>query len=197
MERPQRYFQLVTHAGEEAKKRLCHPDFFAGTVPSGETFDPAGFFRTGQHCSAFDIKTYLVEDCLTKTRLAADGADLTIFSPFLQEEILSFASTLPPSFKEKNAYRKRILCDTFSPYLYAGLARSRKRGFGVPIAQWMRKEWKERLTETLLDGEAVRMGILSRTGTESLLKEHTGSLADHSYLLYCALILELFLNQTK
>ena len=197
MERPQRYFQLVTHAGEEAKKRLCHPDFFAGTVPSGETFDPAGFFRTGQHCSAFDIKTYLVEDCLTKTRLAADGADLTIFSPFLQEEVFSFASDLPPSFKEKNAYRKRILCDTFSPYLYAGLARSRKRGFGVPIAQWMRKEWKEQLTETLLDGEAVRMGILSRTGTESLLKEHTGSLADHSYLLYCALILELFLNQTK
>ena len=61
----------------------------------------------------------------------------------------------------------------------------------------MRHEWKELLKGTLLDGKAVKSGILSHTGTESLLKEHTGSLADHSYLLYCALILELFLNQTK
>ena len=194
MDKAQRYFSLVSHGEEEIKKRLCNPDFFAGTVSSGETFDPTGFFRTGNSCSVFDIKTYLVEECLTKTRLAASGTDLTILSPFLQEEVFSFASDLPPSFKEKNAYRKRILCDTFSPYLYAGLARSRKRGFGVPIAQWMRHEWKELLKGTLLDGKAVKSGILSHAGTESLLQEHSGGLADHSYLLYCALILELFLK---
>ena len=198
MEKAHRYFSLVSHAEESEKMRLCDPDFFAGTLPSQETFDPEGYFRISHNtCSAFDIKTYLADDCITKTRIASSGGGVTVLSPFLQEQIVDFANALPSSFKEKNAYRKRILCDTFSTYLYEGLARSRKRGFGVPVAKWMRQEWKELLKTTLLDGNAVKQGIFSPAGTEALLREHAKGSADHSYLLYCALILELFLQQDQ
>lgn len=193
--RSQRYHSLVSHTSEESKMLLFNKDFLAGTVPSAETFDPEGYFRTHKDCSVFDIRSYLCEDCLTKSRIASSAADLKLFSPFLQEDVMDFALSLPYSFKEKNAYRKRILCDSFAPDLYEGLGRSRKRGFGVPLAQWMRNQWKDLLYGSLLSGEGVKRGIFSSSGTEQLLKEHSASLKDHSYTLYCALILELFLRE--
>ena len=124
------------------------------------------------------------------------SASLEVRSPFLDYKIAEFSAALPYSFKETNGMRKRILADAFAKYLPAGLASRRKRGFGVPLAAWFRGEWRELLKERLLDGRGVRLGIFRRAELERLLAEHVQKKADHSYFLFSALILELFLKRS-
>ena len=78
------------------------------------------------------------------------SASLELRSPFLDHHVIEFAASLPDSYKEQRGFRKRILCDTFGKYLVPGSERRKKRGFGVPLADWFRNEWKN------LPGERLR-----------------------------------------
>ena len=121
------------------------------------------------------------------------SASLELRSPFLDRRVIEFAAALPDSYKEQAGFRKRILCDTFAGYLPPGLNRRKKRGFGVPLADWFRNEWKDLPGERLLHGKGVELGIFIPSGLEQLIREHQAG-ADHSYALYSALVLEMFLN---
>ena len=124
------------------------------------------------------------------------SASLELRSPFLDWHVIEFAARLPDHFKERNGYRKRILCDTFAKYLPPGLNRRKKRGFGVPLADWFRHEWKDLPRERLLGGEGIRLGVFTRNGVENLIAEHQAG-KDRSYALYSALVLEMFLREGK
>ena len=124
------------------------------------------------------------------------SASLELRSPFLDRRVIEFAAALPDSYKEQGGFRKRILCDTFAKYLPPGLNRRKKRGFGVPLADWFRNEWKDLPRERLLCGKGVELGIFTSSGLERLIREHQAG-ADRSYALYSALVLEMFLDHKK
>ena len=187
-----RYLGLVSHTDEQLKRSFCG-SFFEGVAPTLEAFDSEHFFAAADDCSEFDFHTYLPGDILTKADVASMSASLELRSPFLDWRVIEFAAQLPDEYKERNGYRKRILCDTFARYLPPGLNRRKKRGFGVPLADWFRKEWKNLPRERLLHGEGVRQGIFSSSGLEKLIAGHQSG-KDYSYALYSALVLEMFLN---
>ena len=188
-----RYLGIVSHTDERLKKRFCG-DFFEGVGPTLNQFDADAYFERDNDCSEFDFHTYLPGDILTKADTASMSASLELRSPFLDWRVIEFAARLPDEYKEQNGYRKRILCDTFSKYLPPGANHRKKRGFGVPLADWFRNEWKDLPYERLLHGNGVKQGIFTDAGLESLIREHQAG-KDFSYALYSALILEMFLDQ--
>ncbi|MBQ9336290.1 MAG: asparagine synthase (glutamine-hydrolyzing) [Lentisphaeria bacterium] len=190
-----RYLGIVSHTDEKLKKQFCG-DFFDGVAPTLGQFDADRYFERGSDCSEFDFHTYLPGDILTKADTASMSASLELRSPFLDWHVIDFAARLPDDFKERNGYRKRILCDTFAKYLPPGLNRRKKRGFGVPLADWFRNEWKDLPRERLLGGEGIRLGVFTRAGVEKLIADHLAG-SDRSYALYSALVLEMFLHEGK
>lgn len=190
-----RYLGIVSHTGEALKKQFCG-NFFDGVAPTLAQFDADRYFEHGNDCSEFDFHTYLPGDILTKADTASMSASLELRSPFLDWHVIEFAARLPDRFKEQGGYRKRILCDTFAKYLPPGLNRRKKRGFGVPLADWFRHEWKDLPRERLLDGEGIRLGVFTPAGVERLIAEHQAG-RDRSYALYSALVLEMFLREGK
>lgn len=192
----ERYLGIVSRTGESLKLRFCG-EAFAGMRPTLEQFDTEEHpFGKAGDVPLFDFHTYLPCDILTKADTASMGASLELRSPFLDRRVMEFALALPEDFKEQAGHRKRILTDTFARYLPPGLARRRKRGFGVPLADWFRKEWKTLLLERLPQGEGVKSGMFSETGIEQLIAEHQAG-CDRSYALFSALVLEMFLHSIK
>ena len=187
-----RYLGMVSHTDELLKKSFCG-DFFEGIRPTLEQFDPEHYLEKSDDYSEFDFHTYLPGDILTKADLASMSASLELRSPFLDWHVIEFAAQLPDHYKEHRGFRKKILCDTFAKYLPPGLNHRKKRGFGVPLADWFRKEWKSLPQERLLQGKGVQQGIFSQTGLKKLIAGHLAG-KDHSYALYSALVLEMFLD---
>ena len=187
-----RYLAIVSHTDEALKKRFCG-GFFDGVRSTLDSFDADRAFERAADCSEFDFHTYLPGDILTKSDVASMSASLELRSPFLDHHVIEFAASLPGPYKEERGFRKRILCDTFGKYLPPGLDRRKKRGFGVPLADWFRNEWKNLPGERLLHGKGVQLGIFTASGVEKLIAEHLAG-RDHSYALYSALVLEMFLN---
>ncbi len=188
----ERYLGIVSHTDEQLKRSFCS-GFFADVKPTLEQFDPDHYFEKHSDCSEFDFHTYLPGDILTKADVASMSASLELRSPFLDWHVIEFAAQLPDHYKEDKGYRKKILCDTFAKYLPPGANRRKKRGFGVPLADWFRNEWKELPRERLLHGNGVRQNIFSKSGLEKLIAGHLAG-QDNSYALYSALVLEMFLN---
>ncbi len=197
----ERYFAMICHTKEEDKKRIAG-NLLKETAlsPTVENFDPSSLLEQGtgkclkERVSELDIATYLVNDCLMKGERAAKNAYLDVRAPFLHGDILSLSLRMPYSFKEKNGYRKKILCETFADLLPPGLARRRKKGFGVPLAAFFRQNWKEETCQRLLDGVLVKKGFFDAAGIEKILQEHNGGKKDHSYLIFSLLMAELSLR---
>ena len=200
----ERYFSMITHVKEEDKKRIEGRLLKeAQLLPTLENFDRFGLLTQGtsrernEWCSEFDFANYLANDCLVKMEQASTNAFLDVRSPFLQNDVVDFAMKLPYSFKEKGGVRKRILCDTFSDLMPRGLARRKKRGFGVPVAAFLRKEWKETAEKTLLQGNLVKRGFFDENGIKILLQEHYSTRKDHSYLLLSLMMAEEALKEKE
>ena len=179
-----RYLTIVTHDAKKYFKNLFLDELFSGGIGMpGEAPDPA------DSAARFDLQTYLPGDALTKADLGSMSAGLEVRSPFLDHRVADFAFSLPADFKLSGKKRKRILSDAFKDIIPPGLASRPKRGFGVPIGEWLRGDWQAETKRLLLN---LPQEIFRRDTIARLLAEHESRSADHTYLLYSLLVYALF-----
>lgn len=98
----------------------------------------------------FDMLEYLPDDVLVKLDRASMAVGLETRAPFLHHEVLRFSWGLPLSMKIRNGQTKWILRQVLSKYLPSSFTHGPKRGFGVPVAAWLRgplREWAESLLD--------------------------------------------------
>jgi len=135
-----------------------------------------------------DMLEYLPGDLLFKADAASMLHSLEVRSPFLDHELVDFVTRLPRPYKVGLRYRKRLLLAAVADLLPPDIARRGKRGFGVPIAEWLRGGLASTLRETVLwqqdwDQEQVFHGAALRR----LAEEHLNGLQDHSFRLWAIL----------
>lgn len=97
-----------------------------------------------------DFLFYLSNDILVKVDRAAMGLSLETRVPFLHEDIIKFAWTLPDSMKVFNNQGKFILRSLLADHIPTELFDRPKQGFAVPIEHWLRGpllDWAESLLE--------------------------------------------------
>jgi asparagine synthase (glutamine-hydrolysing) len=82
---------------------------------------------------------YLQDDVLVKVDRASMMASLEVRAPFLDKAVVEFARRLPNRFKFRGGERKYILKRALSGVLPDAILRRRKKGFGIPLAKWLRE----------------------------------------------------------
>ena len=107
-----------------------------------------------------DAQSYLPDDLLTKMDRATMAFGLEARSPFLDHELWSFVSRVPRSSLVNARQGKLILRDAYRDVLPIQILRRAKKGFGVPIASWMRTYLRDPVHDLLLDPNAPISHVL-------------------------------------
>lgn len=123
---------------------------------------PAGLLEDGQHnLMLMDLLMYHPDDILTKVDRTAMAVSLETRVPLLDKDVVEFAWTLPLSYRNDNGVRKKILRDILYRHVPRELMERPKKGFSIPLHQWLRqpelKEWAESLLEP---DKLKRQGLL-------------------------------------
>jgi asparagine synthase (glutamine-hydrolysing) len=98
-----------------------------------------------------NVRVTLPSDFLFKVDLASMKEGLEVRVPMLDEDLFSFALTLPHNLKVKGRECKRVLRGVAARQLPLVVAQKPKRGFAIPVDRWVNTEFKHRVRETLLD----------------------------------------------
>lgn len=116
----------------------------------------------------FDIN--LVSDLLVKMDIATMANSLEGRSPFLCKEILEYCPSLKDDFKIKGTTTKYILREIARKYLPAQLIDEPKRGFEVPLKNWVNGVLKDMLADYILSPSAFNPLIIKKSFTIKLLE---------------------------
>jgi asparagine synthase (glutamine-hydrolysing) len=164
----------------------------ARLVPSGLTDSSrwAGVSDPMLGMMFVDFVTYLADDILTKVDRASMGVSLEVRCPLLDPTIMEFAWSLPSSMRLGPDGGKLILRNLLARYVPRELFERPKKGFNVPIAEWLRgplRDW----AEDLLDPHRLHQeGFLRADAVRRIWQEHLTGRRSHDFLLWSLIMFQ-------
>jgi asparagine synthase (glutamine-hydrolysing) len=139
-----------------------------------------------------DTRLYLAEDILTKVDRASMAVSLEVRAPFLDPRVAEYVASLPSNYKLRGQKTKYILKKAVKEMLPPFVTKRGKKGFGVPVAEWLKVKLRP-LARDLLSPERVRRaGVFNPNYIARLQDEHERGVANHRKLLWTLLIFELW-----
>ena len=185
----------------DGKRRLYSADLAASVgahdvlAPFREYYDsvdsPDGLDRT----MYAEIKTYLVDDILTKVDKMSMAVSLEAREPLLDHRLLEFAATVPSTLKLRAGTSKYLLRRALQRRVPPSIIERGKRGFEAPIGEWLRKPLAPLVSDVLLDGRLASRGVFRRAEIERLWDDHRTERTDHRHRLWQLLMLELWFRE--
>jgi asparagine synthase (glutamine-hydrolysing) len=155
-------------------------------------FDECDSSDVVEQMQSIDTRLYLAEDILTKVDRASMAVSLEVRAPFLDPRVAEFAASLPPNYKLRGRTTKYILKRAIEDSLPSFVTRRSKKGFGVPVAEWLKEKLRP-LARDLLSPERVRRaGVFNPEYVTKLQDEHERGTANHRKLLWTLLMFELW-----
>jgi asparagine synthase (glutamine-hydrolysing) len=136
--------------------------------------------------------TYLQDDILFKVDRASMACSLEVRAPFLDIELVEFLSRVPARLKLRRLDTKHLLKRAMSGVLPAGIAGRPKKGFGIPVAAWMKDDLREPMLDELSPDRLRRQGIFSPGAVEPLVREHLAGRRDHRKQLWTLFVFQLW-----
>jgi asparagine synthase (glutamine-hydrolysing) len=148
--------------------------------------------NTIERMQSLDTRLYLAEDILTKVDRASMAVSLEVRAPFLDPRVAEYAASLPVDYKLRGRTTKYILKRAVGAALPPFVTRRGKKGFGVPVAEWLKGRLRP-LARDLLSRERIRRaGLFNADYVQRLQDEHERGAANHRKLLWTLLMFELW-----
>jgi asparagine synthase (glutamine-hydrolysing) len=132
-----------------------------------------------------DIKTYLVDDILTKVDRASMANSLEVRCPLLDHKFMELIAQMPSSLKLHRGEGKYIFKKALNAVLPREVLTRSKKGFAMPVAEWFRGELKAFAHDVLIDAND---GVLSGPFLTTCWNQHQRGQRDWSALLWCVLM---------
>jgi asparagine synthase (glutamine-hydrolysing) len=202
--------------GADAPKRWRHPLWLGSVVPgdpddplhpdlraafpiesvlsfAADAYDAPSTGSDLQRLSYQYCRTYLAEDILHKVDRASMAVSLEARSPFLDRALVEFIASLPASQKLRfPSEGKWILKAAMQDRLPRAVIRRAKKGFGIPVAAWLKGPLDEMLNDLLSDGRLEDAGYLDPACVRRLIDEHKTGKRNHRKVLWTMLNFELW-----
>jgi len=165
-------------------------DAFGSHLASSSRVELEGQLRTDQ-------AEWLPHNLLAKIDHATMAHSLEARVPFLDHRLVEWAAALPASSKIAGGTTKRILRETFGSRLPASIPARPKRGFDLPLSQWIRGPLRELATETI-DSDAVDLWPeLNRTRARKMLHAHLEGRQEYGLPLFLLVSMLTFLQSRQ
>ncbi len=134
-----------------------------------------GYLKEVNHnVMLMDMLMYHPDDILVKVDRAAMAVSLETRVPMLDKDVVEFAWSLPIAYKREGKEGKRVLRDVLYRYVPREMMERPKKGFSIPIDQWLMKpelrEWAESLTDRKV---LERQGLLNADAVRQIWEDYT------------------------
>ncbi len=143
----------------------------------------------------FYLTRYLADDILVKADRASMAASLEVRAPFLDTRVVEFAARLPSGLKLDWTRTKLILRRALRGIVPAEILRRPKKGFGIPVAAWIRGPLRPLVEESLSERALRDGGVFDPPAVRALLKSHLDGRADLRKPLWTLLMFQLWQKQ--
>ena len=137
-------------------------------------------------------KTYLQDDILVKVDRASMACSLEVRAPFLDVDLVEFLGRVPPELKLRRLEGKYLLKRAMTDLLPPGIATRRKKGFGIPIAEWFKDGLRDELQEELGVARLKAQGIFEPAEVQRLVREHLAGRRDNRKSLWTLFVFQLW-----
>ncbi len=184
----------------DEQKELLLQDWLRPVL--GETYARA--YAHAQECDARlplnrilynDMKLYLEGDILFKVDRASMAASLEVRVPFLNRNVVDFATDLPAGLKLHRLTSKYLLKKCMAGVLPAEIIKRPKQGFNMPVAHWLSSELRELVLDMFSKDRITRQGFFNYAYIEQLLDDHFAQRSDNRKLLWTLLIFQLWYDR--
>jgi asparagine synthase (glutamine-hydrolysing) len=140
----------------------------------------------------FYIRTYLLDVILTKVDRSSMFNSLEVRSPFLDRNLAETALKLPWHYKHRGTTGKYILRELMRGRLPKRVIQRGKHGFGLPIGQWFRKEWREMLCDVVSPGRIQASGVFDPQAVERIVAQHLEGTHNHRKKLWSLFMFQMW-----
>lgn len=182
------------------RANLLTPEF-ARSVPTGHVQQTIDGYYAKVACKDpvsrmlyVDTKTWLPEDLLVKADKMTMAAAVELRVPFLDHRLVELAASFPTWMKIRGRSGKYIMKRYAETLLPREIVHRPKRGFPVPLAQWMQGPVGRMAKDVLFDDRTRKRGIFNVRYVEALFRRHEGGLEDYSRNIWTLLVLETWMR---
>ena len=139
---------------------------------------------------AHDTATYLPDDILTKVDRCSMAVSLEAREPLLDHRLVEFVWSLPPAIRRGDGTPKALLRAVLARYLPPALIDHPKRGFSVPLAEWLRGPLRGWAEDLLAPARLVGDGLFNVARTREIWKRHLSRAEDNATGLWNILMVQ-------
>jgi len=152
-------------------------------------------------CSHWDrlaylyMRMYLQDDILVKVDRASMAYGLEVRAPFLDRDLVEFVNEIPYNLKLRGFTTKYILKRAMRGKLPTSIIDRPKKGFGIPVAMWFKKELRDEMLDTFSADAIRRQGIFEWVEIDRLVGEHLSGRRDNRKLLWTLFMFQKWCEQ--
>ena len=137
-------------------------------------------------------RSYLMDEVLVKVDRASMRYALETRAPFLNHPVVDFVFALPSSLKYHRGTTKYLLKELMRDKLPHNAVFRKKKGFGIPLAAWLRGPLRP-LCEELLSPAALKEHTLfNEVEVKRLMQEHFAGKGDNRKELWNLMVFQLW-----
>ena len=122
--------------------------------------------------------------------MASMHHSLEVRVPLLDREVVETSLRCDPFDCMRNGARKAVLRDTLARYVPASEIPTPKRGFAVPLGDWLRGPLRPLVEDTLLTGPLYPEGVFDRQGLRCYWQDHLSGKRDCKWGIWTLLALQ-------
>jgi asparagine synthase (glutamine-hydrolysing) len=119
------------------------------------------------------------------------ATSLEVRVPFLDHELVEFATSLPPDWRLRGFETKSILKEAMLELLPREVLYRKKQGYSLPIKNWLRNELREYARGVLRRSDLIRE-VIEPAALERIWGEHLARRHNHNHILWALLNLALW-----
>lgn len=131
-----------------------------------------------------DFKTYMPDNILVKVDRMSMACSLEARVPLLDKKLVEFAFSLPEDLKIRGKEGKWILKEAMRGILPEDILRRRKKGFSIPIKNWLRSDLSWMIDAYLSPKAIGRFGFFRTETVRTWVEEHQKEQRDHAHRLW-------------
>ena len=138
------------------------------------------------------VQTFLAAHNFLYTDKSSMATSIEVRVPFMDLELMRLAARVPERLQIKGGVTKYLLKKAMRRYLPNDVLYRSKTGFGAPLRKWINEDFQPIIAELLSERRLRQRGLFDPSGVWRMLEMNRLGRADHAYLIYALLNLEIW-----